>query len=192
MPRIMCHHHTISDSDREFMVGKVGRLKKYYERIQEVSIILDAEKRVSRAEILLWGPRLNLRVSDEAEDMRTAFESAINKAERWLRKAKERLWGDKMHRRHNVTIRRLTPAEFELAEPLEAALAEPVEIERLEPSVMSLDEARRQFDARGGLFVFVNSDTQEISILHRNRENHLELLEIGEPEALSQSEESIG
>ena len=80
MPRIMCHHHALSDSDREFITKKVDRLRKFFERIAEVSVILDAEKRVCVAELLVFGPQLNLRVRHSAEDMRTAFEEAINKA----------------------------------------------------------------------------------------------------------------
>lgn len=198
-PRIMCHQHSISDEERELMTNKVARLKKFYNRIHEVSIILDAERHTKQAEILLRGPQLNLRVLGEGENMRTAFESAINKAERWLRKTKEKLWGDKMHRRRNVTIRRfdvggaLPERPSFIDENVETS--EPIDVERLEPQIMSIDEARAHMEKHEGIFVFVNAETQETNILHRNKNHRLELLEIGEPiqeESLEGSAEAIG
>lgn len=186
-PRIMCHHRSVSEEDREFMRGKVDRLKKFYERIHEVSVILGAEKHTQQAEILLWGPRLNLRVEGEADDIRTAFELAINKAERWLRKTKEKMYGDKMHRRRNVTIRRFGPEEVvsafveEEETPKETgALAIPVE--RMEPRHMTLQEAVELMKAQKNLLVFVNSQTHEVNILHRNKDDQVELIQLSESE----------
>lgn len=183
MPRIMCHHHALSDSDREFITKKVDRLKKFFDRIAEVSVILDAEKRVCVAELLIFGPQLNLRVRHSADDMRTAFEEAINKAERTLTKTKDRKWGDKKGRRHNVTIRRLTP-EGELPEEVlvGAEAGTPgmdLAVEHIEPLPMSFEEARAKMEsARSGIIVFVNPKTDEVNLLHRNSKGQVELLEL--------------
>ena len=184
-PRIMCHHHTLSETDREFIKGKVDRLKKFFDRIAEVNVILDAAKHECLAEVLIFGPHLNARVKDTAEDMRTAFEGALNKAERALTKAKEKRWGDKKSRRRNVTIRRLDPPETEAE--IEDALAtaeldvpEDLPVEHIEPVPMSLEEAREAVrQTKNGLLVFVNLKTDEINLLHRNsRRNQLELVEL--------------
>ena len=180
MPRIMCHHHALSDSDREFITKKVDRLKKFFDRIAEVSVILDAEKRVCVAELLVFGPQVNLRVRHSADDMRTAFEEAVNKAERTLSKTKDKKWGDKKSRRHNVTIRRLTP-EGALPDEVAATAAPGADlpVEHLEPLPMSLEEARAAMEsARSGLIVFVNPKTDEINLLHRNGKGLVELVEL--------------
>ena len=111
MPRIICHHHKLSDRDRDFIEEKVAKLRKFFERISEVSVILDAAGHESQAEILVLGPQMNIRVHSTNEDMRAAFETALNKAERTLRKTKNKLF-DKKTRRRNVTIRRFTPEEL--------------------------------------------------------------------------------
>jgi putative sigma-54 modulation protein len=186
-PRIMCHQHSISESDREFIKGKIDKLKKIFDRITEVSVILDSAKHQCNVEILLYGPHLNLRVQDKSDDMRTAFEGALKKAERWLRKSKERMYVAKKQKR-NVTIRRFGsggPAEPAAgAENHAGALREPHSMEEVEPKPMSLEEAHLQMHTRKkGLLVFLNAETNEINILHRNAENQVELVELDVAEA---------
>lgn len=181
-PRIMCHHHALSEIDREFIQGKVDRLKKFFDRIAEVSVILDAAKNECLAELLVFGPQLNLRVKDTAEDMRTAFEGAINKAERTLSKTKDKKWGDKKTRRRNVTIRRFDTIEsqvgLEMGEPAPESTEE-ISIEHVEPRPMTLEEARETLlQSKNGLLVFVNPKTDEINLLHRNSSAQLELVEL--------------
>jgi len=177
----MCHEHQISDSDRAFIEKKVAKLRKYFDRIVEVSVILDSARHMQMAEILLFGPHLNLRVQGEAEDMRAAFETALSKAERMLRKTKEKKWGNKKHVRGNVTIRRFHPSALDTELPAEAPEETParaIPVEQVEPKPMSLKEASLQLSARGtGLMIFVNSETERINIIHRNKEEQIELVE---------------
>jgi len=181
-PRIMCHHHDLTESEKEFITQKVQRLKKYFDRIQEVSVILDSGKSFSLAEILTSGPHTNLRFQHQAPDMRTAFEGAIDKAERGLTKNKERKWGDKMHRRRNFTIRRFDPVGFDFAADLSEdhnGQQENRAFENLEPKPMTLEEAHLQLETRQkGLLVFVNAKTDKINILHRNAQNEVEWVEL--------------
>ncbi|MFW6286553.1 MAG: HPF/RaiA family ribosome-associated protein, partial [Candidatus Sumerlaeota bacterium] len=147
------------------------------------SVILDAAGHESQAEILVLGPQMNIRVHSTSEDMRVAFETALNKAERTLRKTKNKLF-DKKSRRRNVTIRRFTPEELaaeqdvqEEAE-IEDSLAR-IPIEHVDPEVMTLPEARDKLDrVKEDLVVFVNPKTDEINLLHHNRNGKVELVEL--------------
>jgi putative sigma-54 modulation protein len=187
----MCHNHSVSDEDREFMTKKVARLKKFYERIHEVSIILDAERHMNQAEILLWGPHLNLRVKGEAVDMRAAFEAAVDKAERSLTKTKEKMYDSRANRRRNVTIRRLRPDDVAGMPPAGAAAPtsqtqeEALPVERLEPQVLSVKDARALLERERDLVVFINADTQELNILRRNKADHVELIELSEVDVIA-------
>jgi ribosomal subunit interface protein len=185
-PRIMCHHHSLNEIDREFITNKVEGLKKYFDRISDISVILDAAKNESQAELLVFGAHINLRVKETAPDMRTAFEGALNKAERLLSKTKDKKWGGKKHGRRNVTIRRLQASglEPEVA-PMSRAgeagesVAGLVTVEHVEPQVMSLEEAEHTMVShKNGMFVFINQKTDEVNILHRNAADQMELLEL--------------
>ncbi len=192
MPRIICHHHKLSDRDRDFIEEKVGKLRKYFERISEVSVILDAAGNDSQAEILVLGPQMNIRVHSVNEDMRAAFETALNKAERSLRKTKNKLF-DKKSRRRNVTIRRFTPEELadEPEDTSEESLAK-IPIEHVDPEVMTLAEAREKLDrVKEDLVVFVNPKTDEINLLHHNRDGKVELVELNGTLLYHPSEEVI-
>lgn len=181
-PRIMCHHYTLTEPEREFIDGKVKHLRKYYDRISEISVILDSAKNECVAEMLVFGAHLSLRVKFAAEDMRSAFEGALNKAERTLTKVKSKKWGGKKHGRRNVTIRRFQPDAF----PLEPTGENPPQnvrdvlpIEHIEPHAMSLYEARDEMQRnKNGILVFVNQKTDEINLLHRNAKNQIELVEL--------------
>ncbi len=178
----MCHNHDLSDADRALIVEKIGKLRKFFDRILEVSVILDSTKKTAMAEILTFGPQMNLRFKADADDMRTAFEEALNKAERGLRKTKNKKWGDKMKGRNNVTIRRFNPMDFDFAEERpreESTDEEMIRQEALEAKPMSLEEAHLQLKARDkGLLVFVNAKTENVNILHRNADNEVELVEL--------------
>ena len=194
-PRIVCHQHALNDSDREFIVGKVARLRKYYDRISEVSVILDSARKDCQAEILIYAPHCNLHLRSVADDMRTAFEGALNKAERALVKMKGRLWGDKKSRRRSVTIRRFSPAGVEEIPSLEAEAGsedgDGIQVEHIVPEPMSVSEAReRMLRQEDGMLVFVNRRTEEINILHRNAKDQLELLELS-GSGLSQPEAEL-
>jgi len=178
--------------DRDFIEEKVGKLRKYFERISEVSVILDAAGNDSQAEILVLGPQMNIRVHSVNEDMRAAFETALNKAERSLRKTKNKLF-DKKSRRRNVTIRRFTPEELadEPEDTSEESLAK-IPIEHVDPEVMTLAEAREKLDrVKEDLVVFVNPKTDEINLLHHNRDGKVELVELNGTLLYHPSEEVI-
>jgi putative sigma-54 modulation protein len=190
MPRIMCHNHEISEKDRSFIEEKVGKLKKYFDRITEVSVILDETKTTHQAEILAYGPQMSLRFRQEAGDMRTAFEGALNKAEQGLHKTKTKRWGDKMKGRNSVTIRRFNPMDFETEGSAPAPKANNgfhLSEEALEPKPMSIEEAHLQLKARNtGLLVFINSKTDKVNILHRNAHNEVEQVEFDGDEITDQ------
>jgi len=182
-PRIIGHNLDVSPEDRDFISGKVARLRKFYERISEVSVIFDAVKTTVQAEILIQGPRCNLHVRNAGEDILQAFDGALDKAERSLKKMKDKLWGDKKSRRRSVSIRRFNPNEIPV-EPVETSAGEfedigSIPVETVEPEPMTLEEAARRVDeTRSGLFIFVNPKTEEINIVHRNRQGQLELMEL--------------
>jgi ribosomal subunit interface protein len=175
----MCHHHELSDLDRDMITRKIGSLKKFFERIREISVILDEVRHECHAELLIFGPQLSLRVKETDEDMRTAFEGALNKAERILAKTKDKKWGGKKHA-GNMTIRRFEPISGEPDQATPAAAPAELSVEHVEPEYMTLDQAREEVQRRkNGMLVFINQKTDEVNILHRSSvTGQLELVEL--------------
>jgi len=183
-PRIMCHHHSLSDTDRDFITGKVANLRKYFERIVEVSVILDATKHECLAELLMFGPQISLRVKHTAGDMRTAFEGALNKAERKLRKTREKQIANRKHGKRNVTIRRFNPETESVPSPdgnngINQTAVDALPVEHIEPQPMAIEQAlSKMLRTKSGILVFVNPKTEEINLLHRNAKDQVELVEL--------------
>lgn len=84
-------HFKTSERLKEFATDEVRRLKKYYDDILDVDIILDFVKLEQVAEIgvKVYGQRLT--VIEKSEDMYKSISLAVDKLERKLLKYKEKL-----------------------------------------------------------------------------------------------------
>ncbi len=84
-------HFKPSERLKEFATGEVARLKKYYDDILDVEIILDYVKQEQVAEIVVkvYGQRLT--VEEKSEDMYKSISLAVDKLERKLLKYKEKM-----------------------------------------------------------------------------------------------------
>ncbi|MDZ7370341.1 MAG: ribosome-associated translation inhibitor RaiA [candidate division KSB1 bacterium] len=84
-------HFKTSDRLKEFATQEVKRLKKYYDDILEVDIVLDYVKleQVAEISIKVYGQRLT--VVEKSEDMYKSITLAVDKLERKLLKYKEKL-----------------------------------------------------------------------------------------------------
>lgn len=84
-------HFKSSERLKDFATDEVQRLKKYYDDILDVEIILDYVKQEQVAEIVakVFGQRL--AVAEKSEDMYKSITLAVDKMERKLLKYKEKL-----------------------------------------------------------------------------------------------------
>jgi len=84
-------HFKSSERLKEFATVEVKRLKKYYDDILDVEIILDYVKMEQVAEIVVKVYGQRLRVEELSEDMYKSISLAVDKLERKLLKYKEKL-----------------------------------------------------------------------------------------------------
>lgn len=84
-------HFKSSDRLKEFATNEVQRLKKYYDDILEVEIILDYIKQQQLAEIVVKVFGQKLAVAEKSEDMYKSVTLAVDKLERKILKYKEKL-----------------------------------------------------------------------------------------------------
>ena len=84
-------HFKSSERLKEFATTEVRRLKKYYDDILDVEIILDyvKQEQVSEIVVKVYGQRL--AVVEKSEDMYKSVTLAVDKLERKLLKYKEKL-----------------------------------------------------------------------------------------------------
>ena len=84
-------HFQPSERLKEYATNQVARLKKYYDDILEVEIVLDYQKQVQIAEIMIKVYGNKLAVKETSEDMYKSITLAVDKLERKLKKYKGKL-----------------------------------------------------------------------------------------------------
>lgn len=167
---------------QEHINKKILRLKKYFDGIIDVHVILSNEKHHYISEITLQGSGFTVHGEEDAEDLRTSFDKAVSKIEAQIRKYKDRL---SRPRRSDTK-----PTEATAEEAWKLDILDSADLEREEPErrvirskqfavkPMSLDEAVMQMDLIDQDFlVYRDSDSQRVHVLYRRRDGNFGLIE---------------
>ncbi|MEX2672686.1 MAG: ribosome-associated translation inhibitor RaiA [Phycisphaeraceae bacterium] len=97
--KISGKHMDVTDAIREYIERKAGRLPRYFDRIQEIVVILEQHDRKFEVEILLHIEHHDPIIAKHTqEDLYACVDQSVDKAERQLTDLKERL----RNRKHNV------------------------------------------------------------------------------------------
>ncbi|MDK2857961.1 MAG: putative sigma-54 modulation protein [Verrucomicrobiota bacterium] len=84
-------HIEITNGIRDHVYEKVERTLKDFPRVEDVRVILDLQKLDHFAEVLVQGKDLHVETKADAENMYKAIDDALDKAERRLRKLREKV-----------------------------------------------------------------------------------------------------
>ena len=85
------HHVEITESMRNYVNEKVGRLDRHFDDALDIHIILTVEKLRHKAEATLHVSGSNLHADDVQEDMYAAIDGLIDKLDRQGKRHKEKL-----------------------------------------------------------------------------------------------------
>lgn len=97
--KISAKHMELTDAIREYADRKMKRLPRYFDRIQEIVVVLEQHDRKFEVEILLHIEHHDPVIAKHIEeDLYACLDQAVDKAERQLTDLKERL----RNRKHNV------------------------------------------------------------------------------------------
>lgn len=85
------HHVEITDSLRDYVSSKLGRLERHFDHVTNIHCVLTVEKLRHRAEatVNLTGGQLFADATEE--DMYAAIDALVDKLDRQVRKHKEKL-----------------------------------------------------------------------------------------------------
>ncbi len=81
----------ISDGIKDHIYEKAERTLTGLSRIEDVRVILERQKHLHFAEVLVQGKSLHIEGKGESENMFKAIDKAFEKAERQLRKSREKV-----------------------------------------------------------------------------------------------------
>jgi len=85
------HHIEITDPLREFITSKFSKLEQYFDRINQVYVVLSVEKVQKVAEATLHVNGGELHATSEHLDMYAAIDGLVDKLTRQLNKHKDKL-----------------------------------------------------------------------------------------------------
>lgn len=87
------HHVEVTESMKNFVNEKIGKLERHFDQITDVHVILTVEKLVQKAEATVQVNGAKLFAEDHQEDMYAAIDGLMDKLDRQLLKHKEKIQG---------------------------------------------------------------------------------------------------
>lgn len=82
-------HMNSSDSVREYATKKLSGLDRYFDKVQDVHVVLIAEKKQHVAEVTVHSPGEVFKATAKSDDMYASVDQVIDKLERHAVKRKE-------------------------------------------------------------------------------------------------------
>jgi len=84
------HHVDVTDSLRNFIEEKISKLKRHFDNVTDVHVILTVEKLEQKAEATVQISGAKLFADDTKEDMYQAIDGMVDKLDRQIIKHKEK------------------------------------------------------------------------------------------------------
>ncbi len=85
------HHVEVTDSLRTHVEEKINKLKRHFDNVTDVHVILTVEKLEQKAEATVQVSGAKLFAEDTQEDMYMAIDNMVDKLDRQIIKHKEKL-----------------------------------------------------------------------------------------------------
>jgi putative sigma-54 modulation protein len=85
------HHVEVTDSLRTHVDDKISKLKRHFDNVTDVHVILTVEKLEQKAEATVQVSGAKLFAEDAQEDMYVAIDNMVDKLDRQIIKHKEKL-----------------------------------------------------------------------------------------------------
>lgn len=85
------HHLEITPAIREYATGKISKIKRHFDNVIDVNMILSVEKLRQKAEATVHISGKNVFVECEDENLYAAIDTLVDKLDRQVMKHKEKL-----------------------------------------------------------------------------------------------------
>lgn len=159
---------------KDYVKGKIRRLKKFVENPREVHVVLSVEKFRHSAELTIVGDGVTLNSKGRDRDLFAAVDQMVDRMDRQIRE-----WREKVKRKRGASLGSGAASSEE--EPLsgeteggEAEASFSLERKQLSAKPMSIEEAIAQMKLSEEEFLFfINSDSGAMNALHKKDGSYL-------------------
>jgi len=167
---VTARHFDLEPDFKAYIEGKVEHLAHYFDRVDEAHVVLETERHRHTADVTVHASRAVISSEQVADDMRTAFDRAIDKVERQIRRYKSRLRDSKRGESAPEVARTAggVPYGQMIGMVPEGYAARP----------MTPEDAFREMESMDAAFlVFQNSETDRVNVIYRRSDGDFGLLE---------------
>jgi ribosomal subunit interface protein len=180
----------VSDRQQQYIREKLGKLQRYLEPINKVTVEVTEEQRrnegfVHRAQVTLVAEHgILLRAEERAHELNVAVDEIVDTLQRQIQRYKDKHWRrGKLRRQGKNVIVGFTPVEDETTEtPVAEEAAEDfaprlVRTKEVVVRPMFSDEAVEQMELLGhDFFVFRDADSDQINVVYRRTDGNYGVL----------------
>lgn len=165
---------TVTDSIKDYIQTKLGKLDKYFENPEELTanVVIRVKGIDQIVEVTIPAKKIILRGEEHNKDLYAAIDIVSEKIERQIRKNKTRM----KKRKNKDTIVEGIILDFETEEPQEDKKIVKRKIVEMKP--MSEEEAILQMDLIDhDFFIFKDESTNEIAVVYKRSDNDYGIIE---------------
>lgn len=162
-------HMEASQPLRDYVIEKLGKLRKILDRPLEVHVMLSVEKFRHIAEVFVTGQGITIKAFESTDDLYSAIDLVCDKVDRQLKKYREKRKekGQGVPPAPIVSGSSLTIREGE-------GVARIVRADNFLPKPMSVEEAAHHLDLlQVDVVMFVNQETNQPSVVFRQQDGNI-------------------
>lgn len=165
----------LTDALKDYVKKKMTRIEKYFDYVLDISVVLEIQKNVHTAEILVNAKGVFLKGLERSEDLYASIDLAVDKIERQLAKYKEKLKEKTSNEPSAAGTFKLNIFETgsfdEDAPKIIISKEMPAKPMDVEEAVMQMNLLNKNF------FVFKNAQTDEVNVVYKRDDGNIGLIQ---------------
>lgn len=170
-------HVEVTDAIKDYLEKRTGKVRRHFDQIINIHVILSIEKGRHLAEMTLQGNNFVFNGHEETRDMYTSIDSVVDKIEKQVKRYKDRISdhhkasSDRQTSQEETIIDEGRPDEDELGPRI-------IKTDRFAMKPMLPEEAALQIEVlEEDFLVFSNALTERINVLYRRKDGNFGLIE---------------
>lgn len=162
----------VTDAIKDYITEKIDKLNKYFDEPDEITanILIKVKGYNQTIEVTIPTTSFTIRNEESAEDLYAAIDSVVDKIERQIRKNKTKI--------NKISKNALKKLNLMYQEEEKEEDTKIVRRKTLNTKPMSEEEVILQMEMLGhDFFIFKDSNTSNISILYKRKDNNYGVIE---------------
>ena len=173
--KITAKNLELTDALKDYVQKKLTKVEKYFDYLIDINVVLEIQKNVHLAEILVNAKGVFLKGLEKSEDLYASIDLAIDKIERQLSKYKKKLKEKSSNEPLSTSVFKLNIFEtesFDDNEPRVIVSKEmPAKPMNTEEAVMQMNLLNKNF------FVFKNAQTSDVNVVYKRDDGNIGLIQ---------------